>query len=228
MPIALPAQACKNCVIPWCAEFDQFTDATAHPAPPFPVTHAGANPSTTNGHTVVLLPRVNPSRILLMSVLPRSKQISPDKNVNFPCTTAAFTLSHEPSGFVVLCQLAQRLNLIKPAKKPQGFKPGDEWRPERSVGDPAKPGGPKETLDFSPRSFICGFCPSARTFALRLPSDGRSSSRPCLRLVLLVVFISTNTIGSRIGDLHSISSRPCRAYTNKCSGWLTASADFCR
>ncbi len=44
--------------------------------------------------------------------------------------------------------------LIKPARKPQAFKPGDEWRPERSVGDPAKPGGPKETLDFSPGSFI--------------------------------------------------------------------------
>jgi len=43
---------------------------------------------------------------------------------------------------------------IKPARKPQAFKPGDEWRPERSVGNPAKPGSPKETLDFSPGSFI--------------------------------------------------------------------------
>jgi len=147
MPIALPAQACKNCVIPWCAEFDQFTDATAHPAPPFPVTHAGANPPTTNGHTVVLLPRVNPSQILLMSILPHGKPISPDKDVNFPCTTAAFTLPPEPVGFVVLCPLARRLSLI------------------------------------------CGFCSSPRTYALRLPSDGESPSRPCLRLVLLVVSI---------------------------------------
>ncbi len=46
---------------------------------------------------------------------------------------------------------------IKPARKPQAFKPGDEWRPERSVGNPAKPGSPKETLDFSPGSFICDF-----------------------------------------------------------------------
>jgi len=45
-------------------------------------------------------------------------------------------------------------SIIKTARKPQAFKPGDEWRPERSVGDPAKPGGPKETLDFSPESFI--------------------------------------------------------------------------
>ncbi len=45
-------------------------------------------------------------------------------------------------------------NFIKPARKPQAFKPGDEWRPERSVGNPAKPGSPKETLDFSPGSFI--------------------------------------------------------------------------
>jgi hypothetical protein len=118
-----------------------------------------------------LIIRVNPFRILLMSLLPHGKQISPDKNVSFPCTTAAFTLSYEPAGFVVLCQLAQGLSLV------------------------------------------CGFCSSARTYALRLPSDGRSPSRPCLRLVLLVVFINMNTIGSRTGDLHPISSRPCRAYT---------------
>jgi len=131
-------------------------------------------PPTALGHAGFLVDRVNPFRILLMSLLPHGKQISPDKNVSFPCTTAAFTLPHEPVGFVVLCQLAQELSLI------------------------------------------CGFCPSARTYALRLPSDGRSPSRPCLRLVLLVVFINMNTIGSRTGDLHPISSRPCRAYT---SGW---------
>ena len=45
-------------------------------------------------------------------------------------------------------------DFIKPARKPQAFKPGDEWRPERSVGNPAKPGSPKETLDFIPGSFI--------------------------------------------------------------------------
>jgi hypothetical protein len=128
-------------------------------------------PPTANGHAGFLVIRVNPFRNLLMSLLPQGKQISPDKNVNFPCTTAAFTLSHEPTGFVVLCQLAQGLSLV------------------------------------------CGFCPSARTFALRLPSDGRSPSRPCLRLVLLVVFMNMNTTGSRTGDLHPISSRPCRAYT---------------
>ena len=46
-----------------------------------------------------------------MTVLPPDRQISPDsvqyplegyKNVNFPCTTAAFTLSPEPVGFVPL------------------------------------------------------------------------------------------------------------------------------
>ena len=75
---------------------------------------------------------------------------------------------------------------------------------------------------------VCGFCPSARTFALRLPSDPSSRRRPCLRLVLLIVFINLNTIGSRTGDFHPISSRPCRAYTNHSSGWLTATADLCR
>ena len=70
-------------------------------------------------------------------------QISPSKNVNFPGTSAAFTLPPEPLGLVVLCQLA-----------PQA--------------------GPS----------LCGFCPSPRTFALRLPSDHPSRSCPCLRLVV--------------------------------------------
>ena len=118
-------------------------------------------PPTANEHAGFLVIRVNPFRILLMSILPHGKKISPDKNVNFPCTTAAFTLPHEPTGFVVSCQLARRLSLICPA----------HWRDS-----------------------------SARTYALRLPSDGGSPSRPCLRLVLLVVFISMNTIGSRTGD----------------------------
>ena len=104
-------------------------------------------PPTANEYAGFLVFRVNPFRILLISILPHGKQISPDKNVNFPCTTAAFTLSPEPSGFVVLCQLAQGLSLVY------------------------------------------GFCLSARTFALRLPPDGRSPFRPCLRLALLIVSI---------------------------------------
>jgi len=115
-------------------------------------------PPTANEHAGFLVIRLNPSRILLVSFLPHGKQISPDKDVNFPCTTAAFTLPPEPAGFVVLCQLAQELSLV------------------------------------------CGFCPSTRTFALRLPSDPSLRRRPCLRLVLLIVFISMNTIGSRTGD----------------------------
>jgi hypothetical protein len=39
-------------------------------------------------------------------------QISPDKNVNFRYTTAAFTLSPGTLGIVVLCQLARRLSLV--------------------------------------------------------------------------------------------------------------------
>jgi hypothetical protein len=140
----------------------------------FCVSLRDSYPPTANGYAGFLVIRVNPFRILLMSLPPQGKQISPDKDVNFPYTTAAFTLPPEPAGFVVLCQLAQELSLV------------------------------------------CGFCSSARTYALRLPSDGRSPSRPCLRLVLLVVFINMNTIGSRKGDLHPISSRPCRAYTTAC------------
>ena len=79
-------------------------------------------PPTANGHAGFLVIRVNPFRILLMSILPHGKQISPDKNVNFPCTTAAFTLYPEPSGFVVLCQLARGLSLVC------GFCPLDQVR----------------------------------------------------------------------------------------------------
>src|SRR4030067_2564492 len=79
-------------------------------------------PPTAIGHAGFLVFRVNPLRILLMSILPHGKQISPDKNVNFPCTNAclcvsarrqaAFTLPPEPAGFVVLCQLHPRLSLV--------------------------------------------------------------------------------------------------------------------
>ena len=79
-------------------------------------------PPTANGHAGFLVIRVNPFRILLMSILLHGKQISPDKNVNFPCTTAAFTLPPEPAGFVVLCQLAQGLSLVC------GFCPPDQVR----------------------------------------------------------------------------------------------------
>jgi len=116
------------------------------------VSHRDSYPPDSKRLCLVLLVnRLNLFRILLMMILPHNKQISPDKNVNFPCTTAAFTPPHEPAGFVVLCQLAQGLSLV------------------------------------------CGFCPSACTFALRLPSDNFSRNRPCLRLILLLVSIVMNT-----------------------------------
>ena len=52
-----------------------------------------------------------PSGISAMSASSHVKQISPDKDVNFHCTTAAFTVSTESLGFVVLCQLTHRLGL---------------------------------------------------------------------------------------------------------------------
>ena len=79
-------------------------------------------------------------------------QISSDRNVNCGYTTAAFTLSPEPQGFVVWCQLAQRLGLV------------------------------------------CHFCSSARSVALRLPSDTASRRRPCLRLVLMLMISTSNRI----------------------------------
>jgi len=38
------------------------------------------------------------------------EQISPDKNVNCLCTTAPFTVSLEPEGFVVACQLVPKIS----------------------------------------------------------------------------------------------------------------------
>ena len=35
--------------------------------------------------------------------------VQQDKDANFPCTNAAFTLSIEPVGFAVMCQLASTL-----------------------------------------------------------------------------------------------------------------------
>src|SRR4030043_1255654 len=69
-------------------------------------------PPTANGYAGFLVIRVNPFRNLLMSLLPHGKQISPDKDVNFPCTNAAFTLSPEPAGFAMCGWLARRLSLI--------------------------------------------------------------------------------------------------------------------
>jgi len=65
-------------------------------------------------------------------------------------------------------------------------------------------------------SLLCGFCPSARTFALGLPSDIPSRVCPCRRLVVIVVH-NVDIPGTPTGDFHPISSCPCRAYTNACS-----------
>src|SRR4030042_2006465 len=52
------------------------------------------------------------------------------------------------------CQTFLKTIFIESSRRPRAFKLGDEWRPERSVGNLAKPGGYQETLDFSPGSFI--------------------------------------------------------------------------
>ena len=57
---------------------------------------------------------------------------------------------------------------------------------------------------------LCSFCPSPRTFALRLPPDQPSRTCPCLRLV--VILAACGKSGTPTGDFHPISSRPCRAH----------------
>ena len=110
------------------------------------------HPSTADGCAGYLISRVNLFRNLLMSLLSRDAQTSPDKSVNCRYTTAAFTVSPESVGLrhvVLTC-------------------PDD--------------------------GLVCCFCSSAHSFALRLPSDPSSRRRPCLRLVLLLVSITMNTI----------------------------------
>jgi hypothetical protein len=82
-------------------------------------------------------------------------QISPDKNVNFRDTTAAFTVSPEPGVSSCGADL-----------------PGDSALYAISV--------PFDRL----RTGL------AHRFALRLPSDGSSRFRPCLRLALVSVIFS--------------------------------------
>jgi hypothetical protein len=85
---------------------------------------------------VAIQSAVGQAMISLITALPHNRQISPDsfqyplegcKNVNFLCTTAAFTLSPEPVGFVMSCQLTRRLSLFyavsvrRLAHSPSGF-----------------------------------------------------------------------------------------------------------
>jgi O-antigen ligase len=65
------------------------------------------------------------------------------------------------NGFRILYKIGNQvkrskysMKFIKTPRKPQAFKPGGESRPERNGGSPAKPVSPRETLAFSPGSFI--------------------------------------------------------------------------
>ena len=64
--------------------------------------------------------------------------------------------------------------------------------------------------------FLCSSCPSARTFALRLPSDQPSRACPCLRLVVILAACDESVTPT--GDFHPISSCPCRAHHFSSSG----------
>ena len=112
----------------------------------------------------------------------KARQISPGKNMIFPCTTAAFTSPHVlRTGFEKLCSLAQGFGLI------------------------------------------CGFCPSARRFALRLLSDIGSPLSPCLRLVLFEVVRMTPSRKMYRGlSPHKIMPMPGTHKSFKIAGQKTA------
>jgi len=54
----------------------------------------------------VLVSRLNRSGLGHHPVAPHAVQISPGKDANVPCASAAFAIPTEPKGFVVMCQLA--------------------------------------------------------------------------------------------------------------------------
>ena len=64
---------------------------------------------------------------------------------------------------------------------------------------------------------LCSFCPSPRTFALRLPPDKPSRPCPCLRLVV-IINPSWIHVGTPTGDFHPITPRPCWAHTHHSRG----------
>ena len=111
--------------------------------------------STADGYAGYLVSRVNLFRQLLISLLSRDAQISPDKNVNFPCTNAAFELPLRVSsmqGNVYSCDALASLRYTRyPCPLPPNL-----WASLVLC------------LLAQGLSLICGFCPSARTFALRL------------------------------------------------------------
>ncbi|MCK5080254.1 MAG: hypothetical protein KAR09_09935, partial [Bacteroidales bacterium] len=58
------------------------------------------------------VPGVLPVLSLEKVFLPPSRQISPDKSMNFPYATAPFTILHNPWASVVLCLLTLKLGHI--------------------------------------------------------------------------------------------------------------------
>ena len=96
------------------------------------------------------------------------------------------------------------------AQPPHLPYPLEPWASSCCANSPAEP------------SLLCDFCPSARTFALGLPSDTPSRACPCPRLVVILM-----TSGPPTGDFHPISSCPCRAYTISCTGLASSVASLC-
>ena len=117
-----------------------------------------------------------------------ASQISPNKSVNFRCTSSPSTLESVGNGFAVHGQLTSGSLWASMAFL---FVASQLWR-ER-----------------------CRLLHRSRV--RRLPSHGSSPPRSCLRLVLRLFglhLVCCPPINSRFrtGDLHPTSSRPCRAY----------------
>jgi hypothetical protein len=115
---------------------------------------------------------------------PHVGQASPDKNVNCRYTTAAFTLSPE-SGALSCCAHSAGSGHPEQSRRVLTYPETGPCMPFLSVG-----------------SQLC-----------TRASFRRNLTAPPLPSANVYVHVSRRRQDSHIGDLHPISSRPCRAYT---------------
>jgi len=136
-------------------------------------------------------------------ILPsRSKRCfsPPDKDMNFPCTTAAFTLSPAPDGL-------RHLVLTRPGTKPS-MRSTHRIPAVRPSGQPSAVQNRSRRFCLSVGSHVCA---RSRLLSRRSPSRHPLAGLP---LPSASSFICPHGhTGTPTGDFHPISSRPCRAYT---------------
>jgi len=208
MPVAFPAQPSQDCVFRRYTELYQFADAFLRPAPLFQVAHADASSQplvyrnsnfVIQGNTEVVHPSMSVGTDFPVPVVHRNAPTTASETAQFglkacerflrdskPFSDEGKTEERTLLGFDHFAFVSVDLHLEDFLKETADTF---HYAISRTFGlGFAMCGRLARRL-----GLVCGFCPSSRTFALRLPSDGRSPFRPCLRLVLLLVSIVMNT-----------------------------------